>query len=63
MLPVSAEGGIKMLVRRKSSQPQRLFPFERVFEAADGVLHLAFYLVALAPVSYTHLTLPTILLV
>jgi hypothetical protein len=30
-----------MLLRRKSSQSQLLFPFERVLEAADGVLNLA----------------------
>ena len=33
-------------MKRKMSQ--RLFPFERVFEAADGVLNLALYLVGLA---------------
>ena len=43
-----AEHGIPMLVRRKSSHSQRLFPFERVFEAADGVLNLALYLVGVA---------------
>src|SRR5665811_865447 len=48
VFPVSAEGGIKMLVRRKSSQPQRLFPFERVLEAADSVLNLASGLLRLA---------------
>ena len=39
-----------MLVGRKSSQSQlqRLFPFERVFDAANGVLNLALYLVGLA---------------
>ena len=39
-----------MLVRRKSSQSQlqRLFPFERVFDLANGVLNLALYLVGLA---------------
>ena len=37
-----------MLVRTKSSHHQRLFPFERVFEAADDVLNLALYLVGLA---------------
>ena len=37
---VSAEGETINLVRRKSSRSQRLFPFERVFEAADGVLTL-----------------------
>src|ERR1039458_6317075 len=47
---LSAEVRITMLVRRKSSQSQlqRLFPFERVFDAAYGVLNLALYLVGLA---------------
>src|ERR1019366_4668314 len=37
-----------MLVRRKRSHSQCLFSFERVFDAADGVLNLALYLVGLA---------------
>jgi len=37
-----------MLVRRKSSHSQFLFSFERVFDAADGVLNLALYFVGLA---------------
>src|SRR5450759_359995 len=47
---LSAEVRIAMLVRRKSSQSQlqRLFPFERVFDAANGVLNLPLYLVGLA---------------
>src|ERR1017187_929981 len=47
---LSAEVRITMLVRRKSSQSQlqRLFPFERVFDPANGLLNLALYLVGLA---------------
>src|SRR5664280_2969692 len=37
-----------LLVERKSSHSQRLFPFERVFDTTDGVLNLAFNLVGLA---------------
>src|ERR1019366_5799901 len=48
-IPLFAEVRITMLVGRKSSQSQlqRLFPFERVFDAANGVLNLALYLVGL----------------
>src|ERR1035437_4824474 len=47
---LSAEVRITMLVRRKSSQSQlqRLFPFERVFDPANGVLNPALYFVGLA---------------
>src|SRR4030095_13058476 len=34
--------------KERSTRPRGLFPFERVFEAADGVLNLALYLVGLA---------------
>src|SRR5664279_2461743 len=43
-----AKDGITMLVRRKSFHSQCLFSFERVFDAADGVLNLALYFVGLA---------------
>ena len=40
------------IARNESTELRRLFPFERVFdrvfEAADGILNLAFYLVGLA---------------
>src|ERR1017187_9254559 len=37
-----------LLVGRTRSHSQRLFPFERVFDTADGVLNLALNLVGLA---------------
>ena len=45
---LSAEGTIAMLVTRKRFHSRRLFSFERILEAADGVLNLALYLVSLA---------------
>ena len=37
-----------MIAKERGAQRRRLFPFERVFEAADGVLNLALDLVGLA---------------
>jgi hypothetical protein len=37
-----------MIAKERSAQRRHLFAFERVREAADGVLSLAFYLVGLA---------------
>ncbi len=43
---VSKPNWILSPINRKS--PDRLFPFEGVFDTADGVLNLALYLVGLA---------------
>jgi hypothetical protein len=45
--------------KERSTQQRQLFPFERVFEAADGVLNLALYLVGLP--SDSSLASPTVL--
>jgi hypothetical protein len=40
--------GVRRLWQTKPANSRRLFPFERIFDAADGVLNLALDLVGLA---------------